>query len=161
MSWARAAGDAKLSCHPLLQQVFKALQIKLSQQQPERRVRRRAGDMGAEQLDEGVAMSLGESLHPHQRTLLGQDGQDRHQQHPPLQKQHHMAHAAVDQRLEKADQVGCSRLVERHSQRRKARPGKQTATADSRPRLLGQASNGPCLHILRGLHRDLHSRRLQ
>ena len=31
-------------------------------------------------------MALGETLHPEQGTLVAEDGQDRHQQHPPLRK---------------------------------------------------------------------------
>ena len=118
----------------------------LSQQQAEGRVRRWLGDLGTEQLVEGLAMPLGEPLHAQQRTLVAQDGQDRHQQHPPLRKAHPTAHAAIGQRLEKADQIGCSsRVLERRGQRRKARLEQQTATADSPPGLLGQTSNGPWL----------------
>ena len=107
-----------LGGHPLLQQVLKALHIKLSEQQPERRVRRRAGDVGAEQLIERFAVALGESLHPHQRTLVAQDGQDRHQPHPPLREAHPATHAAVGQRFEKTDQISCSsRVLERRGQR--------------------------------------------
>ena len=108
----------RLCRHPLLQQGLKTLDIKLSQQQAKRRVRRRAGDLGAEQLVEGLAMPFGESLHPHQRTLVAQDGQDRHQQHPPLREAHPATHAAVGQRLEKTDQISCSsRVLERRGQR--------------------------------------------
>jgi len=59
-------GDARLSCHPLLQQGLEGPHIQLSEQQAEGGVRRRLGDMGAEQLVEGLAVPFGKTLHAHQ-----------------------------------------------------------------------------------------------
>ena len=104
--------------HPLLEQGLESLHIELSQQQAEGGVRRRLGDVGAEQLVESVAVPFGETLYAQQRTQAAQDGEDRHQQHPPLREAHPTAHATVGQRLEKADQIGCgSRVLEWGGQR--------------------------------------------
>ena len=110
--------DTGLGRHPLLEQGLESLHIELSQQQAEGGVRRRLGDVGAEQLVESVAVPFGETLYAQQRTLAAQDGEDRHQQHPPLREAHPTAHATVGQRLEKADQIGCgSRVLEWGGQR--------------------------------------------
>jgi hypothetical protein len=101
-------GLADLGAHPVLEQALKAFHIKLSQQQPEGGIRRRLGDMGAQQLVERLAVTLGETLHAQQRALAAQDREDRHQQHPPLGKTDPTTHAAIGQRLEKADQIACS-----------------------------------------------------
>ena len=109
---------ARLRRHPLLQQGLKALHIQLSKQQPEGRVRRRLGDVGAQQLVERLAVAFGKTLHAHQRALIAENGEDRHQQHPPLRIANAPAHAAIGQRLEEADQIGCSRrLLEWREQR--------------------------------------------
>jgi hypothetical protein len=102
---------AGLGRHPLLQQALKALHIQLGQQQPKRGVRWRLGDIGAKQLVEGLAVPLGKTLHAHQRALVAENGEDRHQQHPPLRIADPPTHAAIGQRLEEADQIGCSRRV--------------------------------------------------
>ena len=57
-------GDARLGSHPLLQQGIEAIDIELREQQPEGRVRRRVGDVGAEQLVEGLAMAFGKRSIP-------------------------------------------------------------------------------------------------
>ncbi len=75
---------AGLGCDPLLQQSLKTLHIQLSEQQPEGEVRRRLGDLGAEQLVEGLAVAFGKTLHAHQRALVAENGEDGHQEHPPL-----------------------------------------------------------------------------
>ena len=107
-------GHAWLRRDPLLQQGFKAFHIQLAQQPAEGRVRRRFGDVSAEELIERLAVAFGEPLHPEQGALAAQDRENRHQQHPPLRKAHPAAHAAVRQRFEEADQVsGCSRALER------------------------------------------------
>ncbi len=104
--------DTGLGRHPLLEQGLESLHVELSQQQAEGGIRRRLDNVSAEQLVESLAMPLGETLHAQQRTLAAQDGQDRHQQHPPLREAHPAAHAAVRQRLEEADQVrGRSRAL--------------------------------------------------
>ena len=64
--------------------------------------------MGAEELVEGLAVALGKTLHPKQRTLVAEDGQDRHQQHPPLRVENPPAQTAIGQRLEETDQIRCS-----------------------------------------------------
>ena len=116
-------GDARLGCHPLLQQGIEAIDIELREQQPEGRVRRRVGDVGAEQLVEGLAVAFGKTLHPEQRTLVAEDGQDRHQQHPPLRIANPPAQTAIGQRLEEADQIRCSGwALERRGQEIRARP---------------------------------------
>ena len=102
---------AGLGRHPLLQQALKALHIQLGQQQPKRGVRWRLGDIGAKQLVQRLAVPLGKTLHAHQRALVAENGEDRHQQHPPLRKADPPAHAAIGQRLEEADQIGCSSVV--------------------------------------------------
>lgn len=38
--------------------------------------------------------------------VAAEDGEDRHQQHPPLGKANPAAHAAIRKRLEEADQIG-------------------------------------------------------
>ena len=64
--------------------------------------------MDAEQLVEGLAVAFGKTLHPEQRTLVAEDGQDRHQQHPPLRVANPPAQTAIGKRLEEADQIRCS-----------------------------------------------------
>ena len=98
--------DTRLNCHPLLQQSLEPIHIELRQQQPEGRVRGRLADVGAEQLVERLAVPLGKTLYAQERTVASQDREDRHQQHPPLRKAHTSAHPAIQQRLEKADQIG-------------------------------------------------------
>jgi len=62
----------------------------------------------------GFAVPFGKTLHAHQRTLVAQDQENGHQQHPPLRIADPTAHAAIGQRLEEADQIGCSsRALER------------------------------------------------
>ena len=63
--------------------------------------------MGAEQLVEGLAVALGETLHPEQRALVAEDGPDRHQQHPPLRVANPPTQEAIGERLEEADQIRC------------------------------------------------------
>ena len=139
-----ALGDARLGCHPLLQQGLKTLHIELSQQQPEGRVRWRLGDVGAEQLVEGLAVAFGKTLHPEQRTLVAENGQDRHQQHPPLRVANPPAQTAVRQCLEEADQIACSsRVLERRGQRTGASPAHQTGACGAAPAPLGQTTIGP------------------
>ena len=75
---------AGLGRHPLLLQALKSLHIQLSQQQPKSGIRWRLGDLRAQQLVKCLAVAFGKTLHAHQRALASQDGQDRHQQHPPL-----------------------------------------------------------------------------
>lgn len=99
--------DTGLGRHPLLQQGLESIHVALSQQQAEGGIRRRLGDVSAKQVVERLAVPFGEPLRAQQRTLAAQDGQDRHQQHPPLREAHPVAHAAVGQRLEEADQIGC------------------------------------------------------
>ena len=101
--------------------------------------------MGAEQLAEGLAVPFGETLHAQQRPLAADDGQDRHQQHPPLREADPTAHAAVGQRFEEADQIGCSSgvLGEQSGQGCDTSSRQQTAAASSPPGRLGKTSNGP------------------
>jgi len=100
-----------LGIDPVPQQALKALHVQLGQQQPERGIRWRLDDMGAEKLVQRPAMAFGEPLHAHQRTLVAEDGEDRHQQQPPLGKTDAAAHAAVGQILEEADQIRCGGRV--------------------------------------------------
>jgi hypothetical protein len=89
--------------------------------------------VGAEQLVERLAVALGKTLHPEQRTLVAQNGQDRHQQHPPLRVANPTAHAAIGQRLEEADQIRCSGWVlERQGQRDSRRDTAHQTGADCR-----------------------------
>ena len=106
-----ALGDARLGWHPLQQQGIESIDIELRQEQPEGRVRRRVGDVGAEQLVEGLGVAFGKTLHPEQRTLVAHDGQDRHQQHPPLRIANPPAQTAIGKRLQDADQIRCSGWV--------------------------------------------------
>ena len=48
----------------MLQQALKSLHIQLSQQQPKRGIRRRLGDMSAEQLIEGLEVAFGKRSMP-------------------------------------------------------------------------------------------------
>jgi len=106
-----ALGDARLGCHPLLQQGIEAIDIKLREELPEGRVRRRVGDVGAEQLVEGLAVACGKTLHPEQRTLITENGQDRHEQHPPLRVTNPTAVTTIRKRHEEADQIRCGGWV--------------------------------------------------
>ena len=67
--------------------------------------------MGAEQLVECLTVAFGKTLHPEQRTLVAEHGQDRQQQHSPLRKANPPAHTAIGKRLEKADRIRCSGWV--------------------------------------------------
>jgi hypothetical protein len=139
-------GHTGLGSHPVAQQGFKARHIQLGQQQPERRIRRRLAEIGAQQLVERLAVSFGKALHPHQRALAAQDREDRHQQHPPLGKTDAPAHAAIGQRLEKADQIACSssrRIGGLGGQGAGAVPAHDTVGGAAPPGLLGQTSNRP------------------
>ena len=137
---------ARLSRHPLLEQGLESLHVELSEQQAEGGIRRRLGDVGAEQLVESLAVPLYETLHAEQRALAAQDGQDRHQQHPPLREAHPTAHAAVGQRFEEADQIGCGTgVLEGRGQGCETRSRQKTVATGSTPGLLGQTSNGPWL----------------
>jgi len=138
-------GHARLSRHPVAQQGFKARHIQLGQQQPEGRIRRRLGEIGAQQLVECLAVPLGESLHAHQRPLAAQNREDRHQQHPPLGETDAPAHPAVRQRLEKAEQIACGSRVGGGlgGQGAGAVPAHDTAGTTTEPGLLGQTSNRP------------------
>ena len=42
------------------------------------------GEIGAEQLVERLTMPFGKAPHPHQRTLIAHNREDRHQKQPPL-----------------------------------------------------------------------------
>jgi len=106
-----AHGDARLGCHPLLQQSIEAIDVQLREQQPEGQIRRRVGDVSAEQLVEGLAVAFGKTLHPKQRTLVAENGQDRHQRHPPLRVANPPAQTAIGKRLEEAGQIRCSGWV--------------------------------------------------
>ncbi len=64
--------------------------------------------MSAEQLVEGLAVALGKTLHPEQLTLIAEDGQDRHKQHPPLRVANPPAQTTNGKRLKEADQILCS-----------------------------------------------------
>lgn len=59
-------GYARLGCHPLLQQCLEPIDIKLREQKPESRVRRRLGYMGAKQIVEVLAVALGKTLYSEQ-----------------------------------------------------------------------------------------------
>ena len=85
----------------MLQQSLKPIDIELREQQQEGRVRWQLGGVGAEQLVEGHAVAFGKTLHPEQRTLVGKNGQDRHQQHPPLRVANPPAQTAIRKHLEK------------------------------------------------------------
>ena len=90
------------------------------------------------------SLRLGKTLHPKQGTLVAQDGEDPHQQHPPLRVAHPTPLAAVGQRLEEVDQIGCGRgVLQWRGQGCAARRGQQTAALESPLGLLGQTSNGP------------------
>jgi hypothetical protein len=137
-----ALGDARLGFHPLLQQGIEAIDIELREQQTEGRVRWWLGDVGAEQLVEGLAVAFGKTLHPEQRTLVAENGQDRHQQHPPLRVANPPAQAAIGKRLllrrslrlEEADQIRCSGWVlEWRGQENWARPAHQTGAERRTP----------------------------
>ena len=67
--------------------------------------------MGAEQLVERLAVAFGKTLHPEQRTLIAEDGQDRHQQHPPQRIANPPTQTAIGERLEETDQISCSGWV--------------------------------------------------
>jgi hypothetical protein len=137
-------GDARLGCHPLLQQSLEPIDIELREQQPEGRIRWRLGDVGAEQLVQGLAVAFGKTLHPEQGTLVAENGEDRHQQHPPLRVANPPAQTAIRKRLEEADQIRCSGWVlERRGQEIRARPAHQTGADCRTPELLGQTSNRP------------------
>jgi hypothetical protein len=52
-------------------------------------------EIGAQQLVEDLAVTSGKPLDANQQSLIAQNRQDRHQQHPPLRKADSAAHAAV------------------------------------------------------------------
>jgi hypothetical protein len=66
--------------------------------------------MGGKKLVEVIVVRFRKTLHAHQRALIAENGQDRHQE-PPLRIANPPAHAAIGQHLEEADQIGCSRGV--------------------------------------------------
>jgi hypothetical protein len=135
---------ARLSRHPLLEQGLESFYVELSEQQAEGGIRRRLVDVGAEQFVESLAVPLGETLHAQRRALAAQAGLDRHQQHPPLGEAHPTAHAAVEQRFEEADQIGCGTgVLEGRGQGCETRSRQKTVATASTPGLLGQTSNGP------------------
>ena len=67
--------------------------------------------MGAEQLVEGLPVAFGKTLHPEQRSLVAENGQDRHQQHSPLRVANPPAQTAIRKHHEEADQIRCSGWV--------------------------------------------------
>jgi len=146
---ARLLSHTRLGRHPVAQQGFKTGHVQLGQQQAERRVRWRLAEISAQERVERLAVPLGKTLHPHQRTLAAQDREDGHQQHPPLGKANAAAHPAIGQRLEKADQIACS-------SRRGGGLGGQGESSDPRAQhrrrnasasVLGQTSNRPCQRL--------------
>ncbi len=97
--------DAGLGRHPLAQQGFKASHVQLREQQSEGGIRGFLTEIRAQQLVEHLAMTAGKPLDADQGAFVAEDGQDGDQQHPPLRKSDAAAHAAIRQRLEKADQI--------------------------------------------------------
>lgn len=95
-----AVRQGRLLIHPLEQQGLERLHIDLQEQVTERGIRRWLADLQAKNLVEQGQMALllrrslrlGDPLHSYQRALPAQDGQDRHQQHPPLRISHPAAH---------------------------------------------------------------------
>ena len=67
-------GDARLGCHPLLQQSLEAIDIELCEQQAECCIRRRVGDVGGEQPVECLTIEFGITFHPEQRNLVAEHG---------------------------------------------------------------------------------------
>ncbi len=104
-------GEARLGSHPLLHQGIEDIDIELKVEQPEGRVQRWVDNKNAEKLVEGLALALGKTLHPGQRTLIAEDGQDRHQQHPPLRVANPPAQTGIEKRLEEADRIRSSGWV--------------------------------------------------
>ena len=102
---------AETGADPVPQQFLKALYVQLGQQQAECGIGWRLEDVGAETMVQGLAMAFGKPLHAHQRALVAENGEDRHQEHPPLGKADAAPHAAVWQGLEKSDQIRCSGWV--------------------------------------------------
>ena len=127
------------------QQAFKARHIQLGQQQPERRVRWRLAEFGAQQLVERLSVALGKAFHPNQRALAAEDRKDGHQQHPPLGKAHAAAHPAIGQRLEEADEIAWNsgRGGGLGGQGASAVPAHNTVGAPPQPGILGQTSKRP------------------
>ena len=78
---------------------------------------RRLAEIRAQQLVENLAMAFG-GLHPHQGALAAQDGQDLHEQHPPLGEPDVASHAAIRQDLEEADQIVGSNRIGRQGRQR-------------------------------------------
>jgi hypothetical protein len=104
-------GHTELRSHPVAREGFKAKHIQVSQQQPKRRIRRRLAEIGAQQRVKHLSVASDESLPAHQRTLANEDRHDVNQEYPPLGKAGTSAHPAIRQRLEEADQIGCSSRV--------------------------------------------------
>jgi len=89
-------------------------------------------------------VSSGKPLDADQRTLVAQNRQDGHQKHPPLREADATAHAAIRQRLEKADQIASGGGFRRKGwQGCSAVPAHDTEAAASDPGLLGQTSDRP------------------
>jgi len=131
----------RLSRHPLAQQGFKASHVELREQQSEGGIRRFLAEIGAQQRVEDLTVTSSKPLDANQRTLVAQNRQDRHQQHPPLRKADAAAHAAIRQRLEKTDQVASSGGFCREGRQGcSAVPANVTVAAASDPGLPGQTS---------------------
>jgi hypothetical protein len=90
-----AVNQGGLLAHPMEQQGLERHHIELQEQVTERGIRRWLADLKAENLLEQGQMALGEPLHADQGAMPTEDGQDRHQQHPPLRIAHPTAHPAT------------------------------------------------------------------
>ena len=102
-------------------------------------------DGTSELFTRGKKSQGGGSLHAHKRALAAEDRQDRHQQHPPLEKADGTAHPAIRQCLEEADKNACSSRCggELGGQGADAVPAHNTVGKTPRPGLLGQTSIRP------------------
>jgi len=92
--------EAGLGCHRVAQQAHKTSHIRLSQLQPERRIRRRLAGIVAEQLIEALVVPPGGAFHPHQRSLAAQDREELRQKPVPRQEADAPTHPASRRRLE-------------------------------------------------------------
>lgn len=97
--------EAGLGCHRVAQQAHKTSHIRLSQLQPERRIRRRLAGIVAEQLIEALVVPPGGAFHPHQRSLAAQDREELRQKPAPRQEADAPTHPASRRRLEDKEEI--------------------------------------------------------
>ncbi len=95
-------------------------------------------------------MSLGESLHPHQRSLAAQDVEHRHQQQVRGRKPNTTPHSRIWDRSQITDQVeiGCGRSADQHKEDPNPRPQPMLKAEARTPVKDFESALGPNLSML-------------